>query len=117
MPKSTTVVLPVLPRGKSTTRQPSVKGSLASASTSTAKALAGKLQGVQLDDASLSTTLAAAIAVADRVQARLPPSSGLDISEIEISFGVSATGKVGFLGTGLDIECEASFTIVFTKER
>lgn len=112
----TEIVIPVLPRGGSTDRRAGLQGSLATASESAARSISKRIMHVALDEESLARTVTAAISIAKSIQERVTPDSKFELSELEISLGVSATGKVGFIGTGLDVECEASFSVVLRHE-
>ena len=44
-----------------------------------------------------------------------PPQSEFSMSKIEVKLAVSASGKVGFLGTGAEASADASITVVFER--
>ena len=115
MSKPSSIQIPVMPRINRKPDTRTTKGALASAADSLAKSVSSKLPNVNVDEASLKTSLQAAISVAEKIQDNTPKESGFRISELEISFGITATGKVGLLGTGIDIECEASFSVTLTR--
>src|SRR4029453_16029397 len=42
-------------------------------------------------------------------------SSGIRLTSFEVSVGVNGKGKVGFLGTGVEVGAEASLTLKFER--
>lgn len=110
------LVLPVLTEKTSATEsQTTTRGSLASAGRrGIAKSAASKLAEIAIDTESLQTTVAAAMALAAEMQKHTEKRSGIRLKEFEVSMGISATGKVGLLGVGVDVECEASFAATFS---
>lgn len=92
------------------------KGSLAAGKLPKPK-IANQLTEIALDEESLNRTLDAAYAIASAIKNNERETSGPKLKEFEVTIGVSATGKVGLLGTGIDFECEASFTAKFSTNQ
>jgi hypothetical protein len=78
-------------------------------------AVTDALENLPVDEQSLSETLQAALDMATAIDDQASDQNGFRLSELQISLGVSTTGKVGFLGTGVDVGCEASFTVVLSR--
>ena len=82
------------------------------------KSIVGKIQAqaqaalgdVQIDEATLSACLNAADAITKAVRDKIKEAK---LDSIAFQLGVAATGKVGFLGTGLDVQASAAIQLSF----
>lgn len=44
------------------------------------------------------------------------PEAKFSMNKIEVNLGISASGKVGFLGTGAEASADASITVTFERK-
>ena len=101
--------LPILTDRNRVTTSGKFRGTVATGAVTDA------LGNLPVDEQSLSETLRAALDMATVIDDQATTHNGFRLSELQISLGVSTTGKVGFLGTGVDVGCEASFTVVLSR--
>jgi hypothetical protein len=101
--------LPILTDGNRVATSGQFRGTVATG------AVTGALGNLPVDEGSLSDTLRAALDMATVIDGHARADNAFRLSELQISLGVSTTGKVGFLGTGVDVGCEATFTVVLTR--
>lgn len=52
----------------------------------------------------------------DALPSAMGAPSGYHVQDFTISVGISATGSVGFLGTGAEATAEGSLTLTFKKD-
>lgn len=115
MAADTHIVLPILHEEQASGSRDVYEGELATHGGSVSKSISDRLPGIHVDERSLEETVDAALKLAASIQSQATTDSGFALSSLEVSLGVSATGKVGFLGTGVDVAGSATFTVVLTK--
>ncbi|MDB5318747.1 MAG: hypothetical protein JWN40_378 [Phycisphaerales bacterium] len=93
-----------------------IPGSSAGLRPATAEGLKGRVMNafsaIFVDELSLDAALGAVGNLVTAVGSRLQ-ASRLSLDTIEVELGVSATGKVGFLGSGVEAEVAASIVLGF----
>jgi hypothetical protein len=110
----TAIVVPVLPTAGAESRRVA-RGGLASGESPSFNSASQTLEAVTLDGKSLAQTVEAVQAMALEVNARTQGKS-VSLSEVQLEVGVSATGKVGILGIGADLQCAAKLQLKFKIE-
>lgn len=91
-------------------------GGLASGTSSRPKSAATALELVTLDQGSLAKTIDAVQLIASDIKSQVASSHSISLSELQIEVGISATGKVGIIGFGADLQCAAKLQLKFRVE-
>lgn len=107
MPTSSGIVIPVFEQTTGKSRANLKTKSLTGKIEDEAKQAFGDLQ---IDEATLAQCLNAADALVKAVQNKMKQAK---LDSIAFQLGVAATGKVGFLGTGLDVQVSAAIQLSF----
>jgi hypothetical protein len=90
-------------------------GELAGIADAAASAAKKRLTSISVNDDALRAAIEAVAATAARIEQAVPLSVPFSLSSFEVSLGITASGAVGILGTGVDVECEATFTLSFER--
>lgn len=90
-------------------------GALASIGDTVTVAAGDRIASLAIDSDSLARVVAAVLQAAHAADAAIPADTKMRLSAFEVSLGITAAGSVGLLGTGVNVECEASFTLTFER--
>lgn len=107
-------IVPVLLPNADKTRSPS--GGLASGRATATNVAANTLDLVRLDPESLTQAINAIEDVVSQVKEQAASSTSISLLELQLELGLSATGKVGILGIGADLQCAAKLQLKFKVE-
>jgi hypothetical protein len=78
------------------------------------KAAAGKVVfSLAIDEESLRKSIDSALSMINVVRQQLDDASDVKLNTFSVDFGISSTGKVGFSGSGLDVQLASKFQVTF----
>lgn len=88
-------------------------GGLATVKPNKVNSITDRLDKIVLDTESLQRAITSVDKMVNIIKSTATNGSDISLSEVELELGVTATGKIGILGTGFDIECEARMKLTF----
>ncbi|BBL75587.1 Pepco domain-containing protein [Methylomagnum ishizawai] len=71
------------------------------------------IEKIDVDKVTLHQCLDAASVLASQIKSKISENHDITPDELSMKFAISSTGKVGFLGTGMDIKGAVTFEIKF----
>lgn len=108
---STRITVPILrPRDNRATGD---TGGAATIGRRTRKAISEEVASLAIEQDALDQVIRAAVSILSRAISSESKTKNIRVNALSIHVGITAGGSVGILGTGLDVEAEASFEISF----
>jgi hypothetical protein len=102
------IVIPVL-----TAKDQRAVSDIGGAATSGRKTISEQVRDITIEPDSLEQAIQAAVKVLDQAVNSPSKPEGVKVDGMSIHVGITAGGSVGILGTGVNVEAEASFEITF----
>lgn len=88
-------------------------GGLATSQSSLNKRISSNLQQIAIEQESLRNALQAIEQMVSSIQDPALAQKSTRLTEVQLTLGVSATGQVGILGVGVNVQCAASIQLKF----
>ena len=107
----TKIVVPTLTHKNS--QAVSDTGGAATVGARARKAISEQIANITIESDSLDRVVEAAVGIFNQAVSSASKLKEIKVDEISIHIGITAGGSVGILGTGVDVEAEASFEITF----
>lgn len=105
------IVIPILtPKDQ---RAVSDTGGAATSGGGGRKTISDQVRDITIEPDSLEQAIQAAVKILDQAVNSPSKPDGVKVDEMSIHVGITAGGSVGILGTGVNVEAEASFEITF----
>ncbi len=109
------MVIPVVVHHHSTTEVDA--GGTASVSKRVREAASESVKSLAFDSDALDAAIEAATAILSRATSAASRLPSIEVDTMSIHIGITASGSVGLLGTGAEVEADASFEITFKIKR
>ena len=109
------IVIPVITHQHSATEVDA--GGAASLGKRVREAASETIKNLPFDAEALDSAINAATSILGRATAAASRLPGIELDTMSIHIGITASGSVGLLGTGAEVEADASFEITFKIKR
>jgi hypothetical protein len=104
------IVIPVLVSKQAGGGDP---GGVASIGRNAREAVHEQVESIAVDEAALDRIIDSAVAFLRRAAAAASKVPKVQLDTMAVQLGVTASGAIGLLGTGIEVEAEASFELTF----
>lgn len=88
-------------------------GGVASVGQRARKAVHEQVESIAVDEAALDRIIDSAVTFLQRATMMASRVPAVQLDTMAVQLGVTASGAVGLLGTGIEVEAEASFELTF----
>jgi hypothetical protein len=88
-------------------------GGVASVGQKARRAVHEQIESISVDEAALDRIIDSAVTFFQRAAATASKVPRVQLDTMSVQLGVTASGALGLLGTGIEVEAEASFELTF----
>ena len=109
---STQITIPVLLSAHAADAAPDIGGA-ATVAERARESLTEHIRDISVDSTAIEVAIDAATAMLHTTAERASTSRAIRVDSLSLQLGVSATGSIGLLGTGANVQAAATFQITF----